>query len=67
MKKKIALSNVTLLAATSVDIDQTNFNLKISSENIEFAAVKLLSSSLPNKKFFKYQIYFNTPNEFIGL
>ena len=51
MKKKIALSNVTLLAATSVDIDQTNFNLKISSENIEFAAVKLLSSSLPNKKF----------------
>ena len=51
MKKKIALSNVTLLAATSVDIEQTNFNLKISSENIEFAAVKLLSSSPTNKKF----------------
>ena len=51
MKKKITLPNVTLLAATSVDIDQTNLNLKISSENIEFAAVKLLSSSLPNKKF----------------
>jgi|TARA_B100001971_G_scaffold104515_1_gene96220 hypothetical protein len=51
MKKKITLPNVTLLAATSVDIDLTNLNLKISSENIEFAAVKLLSSSLPNKKF----------------
>ena len=50
-KKKLSLPNVTLLAATSVEIEQTNFNLKISSENIEFAAVKLLSSSLPNKKF----------------
>ena len=50
-KKKLSLPNVTLLAAASVDIEQTNFNLKISSENIEFAAVKLLSSSLPNKKF----------------
>ena len=50
-EKKLSLPNVTLLAAASVDIEQTNFNLKISSENIEFAAVKLLSSSLPNKKF----------------
>lgn len=51
MKKKISISNVTLLAATSVDIEQTNLNLKISSENIEFAAIKLLSSSPPEKKF----------------
>ena len=49
MKKKLTLSNVTLLAATSVDIEQTNFNLKISSEFIEFAEIKFLSS-FPHKK-----------------
>ena len=30
MKKKLKLPNVTLLAATSVDIDQTQSALKIS-------------------------------------
>ena len=51
MKKKLALPNVTLLAATSVEIDQTNFNLKISSEDIEFAEIKFLSSSAPSRKY----------------
>ena len=51
MKKKISLSNVTLLAATSIDVDQTQTALKISSKNIKFGAVKLLSSLSPSKKY----------------
>ena len=50
MKKKLELPNITLIAATSVEIEQHQLALKISSQNIEFATVKLLSSSLPNKK-----------------
>ena len=50
-KKKISLPDVTLLAATSVDIDQTQISLKISSQNIKFGAVKLLSSLTPSKKY----------------
>ena len=51
LKKKLTLPNVTLLAATSVEIEQHQISLKISSQNIEFGAVKLLSSSLPEKKY----------------
>ena len=51
MKKKISLPDVTLLAATSVDIDQTQISLKISSQNIKFGSIKLLSHLLPNKKY----------------
>ena len=51
MKKKLVLPNVTLFAATSVEIDQTNFNLKISSEDIDFAEIKFLSSSVPSRKY----------------
>ena len=51
MKKKLKLPNVTLLAATSVDIDQTQLALKISMHNIEFGAIKFLSSSVPKKKY----------------
>ena len=50
-KKKLTLPNVTLLAVTSVEIEQHQISLKISSQNIEFGAVKLLSSSLPEKKY----------------
>ena len=51
MKKKLILSNITLLsAATSVDVDQAQLALKISSKNIEFGAVKLLSSSVPSTR-----------------
>ena len=51
MKKKIKLSKVTLLAATSVDIDSAQISMKISIHNIEFCAAKLLCSSLPEKKY----------------
>ena len=51
MKKKLKLPNVTLLAATSIDIDQTQLAMRISLQNIEFGAVKLLSSSFPKKKY----------------
>ena len=51
MKKKLELPNITLIAATSVEIDQHQIALKISSKNIGFGAVKLLSSSPPEKKY----------------
>jgi len=51
LKKKLTLPNVTLLAVTSVEIEQHQMSLKISSQNIEFGAVKLLSSSIPKKKY----------------
>ena len=51
MKKKLPLPNVTLLAATSIEIDMTQLALRISFRNIKFGAVKLLSSSLPSKKY----------------
>ena len=51
MKKKLSLPNVTLLTATSVEIDMSQLALRISSRNIEFGAVKLLSSMSPNKKY----------------
>ena len=49
--KKLNLPDVTLLAATSVDINETQLALKISSQNIQFSSVKLLSSKLPDKKY----------------
>ena len=49
MKKKLKLPNVTLLAATSIDIDQTQLAMRISLQNILFGAAKLLSSSPPKK------------------
>ena len=51
LKKKLTLPDITLLAVTSVEIEQHQMSLKISSQNIEFGAVKLLSSSLPKKKY----------------
>ena len=36
LKKKLTLPNVTLLAVTSVEIEQHQISLKISSQNIEF-------------------------------
>ena len=50
MKKKLKLSNITLLAATSIEIDMTQLALRISLRNIEFGAVKLLSSLFYLKK-----------------
>ena len=51
MKKKLKLPDVTLLAATSIDIDQTQLAMRISLQNISFGAAKLLSSSPPKKKY----------------
>ena len=51
MKKKIKLPNVTLLAASSVMIDLVQDALKISSYEVDFASIKLLSSSKPKIKF----------------
>ena len=51
MKKKFSLPNITLLAITSTEIDMTQLSMRISLRNIEFGAVKLLSSAFPKKKY----------------
>ena len=52
---KIKLSNITLLAMTSILIDETIKALKYSCKDIEFGSVKLISDKLPN----------NLPNDII--
>ena len=51
MIKKIKLPDVTLLAASSIEIDHAQDSLKISSYEIEFAAIKLLCSERPKIHF----------------
>ena len=52
MKKKLKLHNVSLLAiAYKKDVDQTQISMKISSENIDFGAIKLLTSAQPKIKY----------------
>ena len=51
MKKKLKLPNVTLLSATTSEMDAAQLSMKISSHNIEFGASKLLCSSPPEKKY----------------
>ena len=51
MKKKLKLPNVTLLSATSSEMDAAQISMKISLHNIKFGASKLLCSSLPEKKY----------------
>ena len=51
MIKKIKLPDVTLLAASSIEIDHTQDSLKISSYEIEFGAIKLLCSERPKIHF----------------
>ena len=51
MKKKLKLSNVTLLSATSSEMDAAQVSMRISLHNIEFGAAKLLCSSSPEKKY----------------
>ena len=51
MKNKLELPNVTLLAASSSEIDMTQLALRISLRNIEFGSVRLLSSLSPKKKY----------------
>ncbi len=52
MKKKLKLPNISLLAiAHKKDVDQTQISMKISSENIDFGAIKLLTSAEPKIKY----------------
>ena len=51
MKKKLKLPNVTLLSATSSEMDAAQVSMRISLHNIEFGAAKLLCSSAPEKKY----------------
>ena len=51
MNNKLKLPNVTILAATSININQTQRAMRISLQNISFGAAKLLSSSPPKKKY----------------
>ena len=50
MKKKLKLPNVTLLAATSSEIDAAQISMRISLHNIEFSAAKLLCSLCSREK-----------------
>tara|TARA_Y100000590_G_scaffold198405_1_gene225318 strand:+ start:907 stop:1608 length:702 start_codon:yes stop_codon:yes gene_type:complete len=51
MKKKINLPDVTLLSATSNEVDAAQLSMRISLHNINFGAAKLLCSSNPKKKY----------------
>ena len=66
MKKKLKLSDVTLIAAASTEIDMTQLAMRISFQNIEFGAVKLLSSSLPKKKYSDIEYVEIPPMNFEG-
>jgi len=51
VKKKLKLPNVTLLAATSSEIDAAQISMRISLHNIEFGEAKLLCPYPPEKKY----------------
>ena len=51
MKKKLKLPNVTILAATSSEIEAAQLSIRISLHNIEFGEAKLLCPSAPKKKY----------------
>ena len=51
MKKKLKLPDITLLSATSTEMDQAQISMKISLQNIEFGAAKLLCTSTPKQKY----------------
>ena len=51
MKKKLELPNVTLLSATSSEMDAAQISMRISLHNIEFAKSRLLCSSPPKQKY----------------
>ena len=60
MKKKIKLSNVTLVAVTSIKEDLVQDALKISSHEIEFSSIKFLTSKKPKIKFSEIE-YIDVP------
>ena len=59
MKKKLKLPDVTLLSATSSEVDAAQVSMRISLHNIEFGASKLLSSSSPKKTYSTAIMSFN--------
>ena len=61
MTKKFNLKNVTLLAASSVNIEHTQDALMISSYELNFSSIKLLSPIRP-KNIFKSIEYIQIPN-----
>jgi len=65
MKNKLRLPNITLLAATSIDIEQTQLAMRISLQNISFGAVKLLSSLLQKKTYTDIEYVSITPMNFL--
>ena len=61
MTKKFNLKDVTLLAISSVNIEHTQDALMISSYEIDFGSIKLLSPARP-KNIFKSIEYIKIPN-----
>ena len=60
MKKKIKLSDVTLIAVTSIKEDLVQDALKISSHEVEFSSIKFLTSKKPKIKFSEIE-YIDVP------
>jgi hypothetical protein len=46
---KLALGDVTLVSVSSVNLDETQLALLMSSRHIDFGAIKLISSGLPSR------------------
>ena len=66
MKKKLKLPDITLLSATSTEMDQAQISMKISLQNIEFGAAKLLCTSSPKQKYQDIE-YVSIPHmDFLG-
>ena len=51
MKKKLKLPDVTLLSATSTEVDAAQVSMRISLHNIQFGAAKLLCAEEPKQKY----------------
>ncbi len=66
MKNKLKLNDVTLLAISSVSIEHTQDALMISSHEIDFASVKLISSLEPKNKFSKIEYHTIPKIDLIG-
>ena len=63
---RLRLQDVTLLAATSVDIDRTNAALLHSAQGIRFGAVKMLCSRMPTATDPGVQYIRIPPLDFLG-
>jgi hypothetical protein len=66
MFTRLHLPDVTLVAVTSVDIDQTNTALLHSAGQIDFGAVKLLCSAMPTTMDSRVKYVPIPPVDFVG-